>query len=110
MNHIKNLYKNKTDEEKKQYWTKYTIESRYRSSLCRAKKLGRLPNWADKEKIKQVYEEAVLLSEKHNIKYEVDHIVPLNGETVCGLHVAQNLQILTQHENNQKTNTFQTSI
>jgi hypothetical protein len=58
------------------------------------------PNWADSEKIKQIYKEA---QEKG---LEVDHIIPLRGKNVSGLHVENNLQLITKQENCRKTNNY----
>jgi hypothetical protein len=64
------------------------------------KKLQRIPKWADLDKIKDVYANCPK-------GMEVDHIIPLQGELVSGLHVAENLQYLTQKENCSKNNKFE---
>lgn len=66
-----------------------------------------MPKWLTKEmqdSLKAFYIEAKKLSLLNNAVYHVDHIVPLNGENVCGLHVPWNLQILTAEENLKKSN------
>lgn len=67
-----------------------------------AAKLKRTPAWADKEKIKAIYMEAQRLTEETGIPHEVDHFYPLQGRFVSGLHVENNLQILTISENRKK--------
>jgi len=65
----------------------------------RAYKLEATPIWSEKEAIKQFYINCPK-------GYHVDHIIPLRGKTVSGLHVLSNLQYLTAHENWTKRNTY----
>lgn len=58
------------------------------------------PPWADLDKIKSIYRRA------RTEKLSVDHIIPLRGELVSGLHVENNLQLLSVSENSGKRNKF----
>lgn len=73
----------------------------------RIKKLQRTPSWLTEKQFKEIdrlYLMSHILTQKTGIKHEVDHIVPLQGENVSGLHVPWNLQILTKSENAEKGN------
>lgn len=73
----------------------------------RAAKLNATPKWLTFEHCEQIeffFIEAKRLERLDGIKRHVDHIVPLQGKTVCGLHVPWNLQILTEFENISKSN------
>jgi len=65
----------------------------------RAKKLRATPNWVDLEKIKEIYKNCP-------DGYQVDHIIPLQGKNVSGLHVPENLQYLTPYDNQSKGHKF----
>ena len=76
----------------------------------RTKILTQTPSWLTKEQrddIINIYQAAAARTLHTNIQHEVDHIVPLRGENVSGLHVPWNLQILTEQENRQKSNKFE---
>jgi hypothetical protein len=68
-----------------------------------AKKHATVP-WADLAAIERFYVEADRLTRATGIKHEVDHIYPIQGRNVCGLHVETNLQILTKTANIRKGN------
>lgn len=63
------------------------------------------PPWLtteDKKRIELVWGLRELKSFLTGVEYEVDHIVPLQGKTVCGLHVPWNLQVILKTENRSK--------
>lgn len=76
----------------------------------RATKLQATPTWLTPEQTSEIelfYSLAALKQQTTNIKHHVDHIVPLQGKTVCGLHVPWNLQVLTASQNCSKSNKFE---
>jgi hypothetical protein len=70
----------------------------------RATRLRATPSWADLDAIEAVYRRARQIAETTSIPQDVDHIVPLKGRNVCGLHVAYNLQIIPASANRRKWN------
>lgn len=58
------------------------------------------PPWVDMNAVKAIYIEAARTG------MTVDHVIPLNSPIVCGLHVENNLQLLTPRQNSVKSNKF----
>lgn len=93
----------RTAEDTKAYHRAWAIDKQKRIKQA-------TPVWANKSKIKEFYLKAVILTKETGIIHEVDHIIPIKGKHVCGLHVESNLQIITQTENRKKGNRFNSSI
>ncbi len=96
-----------------EYHKAYSINNRgivnAKTAKRRAVKLQATPKWLTKlqwSHITLFYNAAASLSKELGIKIEVDHIVPLQGEIVSGLHVPWNLQVLRLEDNRSKGNTY----
>lgn len=109
----------KTAERARERTSAYYYENRHNPSFkaarCseaskrRAVKLNATPEWLDQEQhqeIKDFYWLAKDLTAVSGESYHVDHIVPLQGDNVCGLHVPWNLQILPADINLSKGNRY----
>jgi hypothetical protein len=90
----------KTAAERFRKWQQANKDKvRLKNANERAARLQRLPTWADKSAIKDFY-----LNCPEG--YHVDHVIPLQGKIVSGLHVLENLQYLPAKENMSKGNKF----
>ena len=75
----------------------------------RASQLQRTPKWLneiDFERIENEYRLAALLTKVTRSPWHVDHVIPLQGKFVSGLHVPSNLRVLQASENIAKANKF----
>lgn len=93
----------KNRDKARQYVRNWTARNQHRKNAAEAKrraaKLNATPSWADLDAIAELYV-------KCPVGMEVDHIVPLQGKNVSGLHVLENLQYLSKKVNRQKSNLF----
>ncbi len=93
-------YMRKHQQENKAYWNA-------KNSKYRADKLQQTPSWVDEEQlwiIQEFYDLAQLRTEVTGVLHHVDHILPLNGRDVSGLHVPENLQVIPWYDNLSKSN------
>ena len=90
---------------------KYKAENPAKTSAATAKrrtaKMHRTPAWLPSDDlwlIEQAYELAALRTKMFGFSWHVDHVIPLQGKTVSGLHVPTNLQVIPWLDNVKKAN------
>lgn len=111
----------KINAQKRDYWSKNRDRMHEARDIWRKNNIARIlhlnamrkkqikiatPKWADLNAIFLIYAEAGRLSTETGVKYHVDHVIPLKGDLVCGLHVHNNLRPLPGAENIRKKNRF----
>jgi hypothetical protein len=101
--------KERRGDFKRKKFEKTLAKKRERRSVHEEARKERVPTWLteiQKEEINDIYRKAREIEKLTGVKQHVDHIVPLQGEFVSGLHVPWNLQILPASENSRKSNNF----
>jgi hypothetical protein len=109
--HRKNREKDKDNHNaRNRAWNK---ENKLKKAALEAKRraaqLQRTPKWLTEDDlwmIEQAYELAQLRTEMFGFPWHVDHVIPLQGRNVSGLHVPINLQVIPGAENIKKSNKY----
>lgn len=96
----------KRAEHQRRYIAKNRDKLTANQAKRRAAKLDRTPAWADLDMIDVFYALAKEMTEETGTVHHVDHIIPLQGENVSGLHVATNLQVIPAADNHSKGNSY----
>jgi hypothetical protein len=100
-------YPEKVKNNNKNYAKKYPWKLTAKVNKRRGIKLNATPKWLSLEQLKEIellYKESKHLTISTGTRHNVDHIIPLQGKNVCGLHVPWNLRIITENENLKKSN------
>lgn len=108
-------YYYKNQEEKIEYQKKrnrlmldvYRHRKNAHGAAYRAASRSATPSWLTKEDrkhMRDLYNLREQLTNKTGTLHHVDHVIPLNGLSVCGLHVPWNLQVIPSTQNSQKSN------
>jgi hypothetical protein len=92
-------------------WKKDNLGKVVANTTLRKKYIAlRTPKWIDSEElwlIKEAYALAALRTKQFGVSWHVDHIVPLQGKLVSGLHTIANLQVIPAKANTTKANKYE---
>lgn len=106
-------YREETRTQVRQNAKKWREENKGKKNADTAKrhaaKLQRIPKWLtadEKERTACYYQLAAMRTMESGHDWHVDHIVPMRGESVSGLHVPWNLRVIPAQENMSKGNRY----
>jgi hypothetical protein len=100
--------KEKIQEKNRRFWA--ANPDKRVAYLAKRRAKHRVPKWVDKEErflITEAYSLARLRTKITNIKWHVDHIIPLLADKASGLHTIHNLQVIPAKLNFLKNNKYE---
>jgi len=113
-NELTKIWREKNQVHVKNYSKQYRDSHKdYFSFACQKRKitlLNRTPSWLTEDElwiIKEAYSLSALRTKMLGFSWHVDHIIPLRGKNVSGLHVPENLQVIPAIYNLRKTNKYE---
>lgn len=104
-----NKYREYNRQYQKQNAETLRPKNAFRAMQRISAKMQRTPRWLTKDHlwmISEIYDLAARRTSATGAKWEVDHVVPLRGKSVSGLHVPWNLQVIPLEHNRSKGNSF----
>jgi hypothetical protein len=100
-------HRDETRADCRKYWLLNKAKYAANTAKYRGMKRNATPTWLTKDQLDEIENFYWLSNDLTKVSgevYHVDHIVPIQGKTVCGLHVPWNLQILPADLNIAKSN------
>ncbi len=106
-------WQSENKDKRKQILSKHKRENRAKhtadTAKYRADKDKRTPNWLtefDHIHIKALYQLAAMRTRESGFPWHVDHVIPLRGKNVSGLHTPSNMRVIPGEENVRKNNVY----
>jgi hypothetical protein len=90
--------------EKHRDW--YLARAAYHAAARRVQVRRATPLWANVFFMREIFHLAQLRTRHLGVEHQVDHVIPLCGKTVSGLHVPENLWVIPAMDNRKKNNSF----
>jgi hypothetical protein len=91
----------------RRWYQRHLEHARLQLVIHQATRRRRYVAWANVDAVAALYAEAAVLTRTTGRNHVVDHIIPLKGRLVSGLHVESNLRIIERSENARKSNKFE---